>query len=358
MGRRLFSPCVALFAAWIPCGVQAHHAVAGFFDPTDFVEIQGTVTAIRWQNPHTEFQIEVVDETGESTMWRAETGALGVLRARGLEREFLHVGDYVRAMGFPSVRGIEELFTTNLLLPDGREVLLTIQARTHFSLQGDGSLLESIYDPEIIASARRDADGIFRVWSTNLEERPAAGARMFNGDYPLTSGAAAVRSGWNPGATTLLGCTEWSMPRLMQNPGPMEFVRQGDDVLMRFEEDDNVRLVHIDTDRGNRPEEHSLMGYSTGHWEGETLVVETTNMLADVLDSHGTPHSTSIHVAERFTPTEDGARLDYRITVTDPNSFTETFEVERYWIWRPEIVIGRYACGEEQPFSESGSSGG
>ena len=100
------------------------------------------------------------------------------------------------------------------------------------------------------------------------------------------------------------------------------------------------------------------MGYSTGHWESETLVVETTNMPADVLDSHGTPQSASIHVAERFTPSADGTRLDYRITVTDPNSFTEPFEVERYWIWRPEIVIGRYACGEEQPFSESGNSGG
>ena len=349
---------MALCATWINWGAQAHHAVAGFFDPTDSVEVQGIVTAIRWQNPHTEFLIEVLGETGESTMWRAETGALGVLRARGLEREFLHVGDRVRAMGFPSVRGLREMFTTNLLLPDGREVLLTIQARTHFSLQGDGSLLESIYDPEVIASARRDADGIFRVWSTNLEERPAAGARMFNGNYPLTSGAAAVRSGWNPSATTLLGCTEWSMPRLMQNPGPMEIVRHGDDILMRFEEDDNVRLVHVDTDPGDRPHEHSLMGYSTGHWEGETLVVETTNMLADVLDSHGTPHSASIHVAERFTPTADGTRLDYRITVTDPNSFTDPFEVERYWIWRPEIVIGRYACGEEQPFSEPGNTAG
>ena len=83
MGCRLFSPGVALCVACIPCQAQAHHAVAGFFDPTDSVEIQGIVTAIRWQNPHTEFQIEVAGESGETELWRAETGALTVLRHFG-----------------------------------------------------------------------------------------------------------------------------------------------------------------------------------------------------------------------------------------------------------------------------------
>ena len=309
------------------------------------------MAAIRWQNPHTVFDIEVAGETpGEAIQWRAETGALGVLRARGLEREFLHVGDHVRAMGFPSARGRREVFATNLLLSDGKEVLLTIQARQYFSLEADGELLESIYDPEVVAAARRDADSIFRVWSTNLEERPAAGARMFNGNYPILPEAAAIRAQWNPGDVTLLGCTEWSMPRLMQNPGPLEFARRGNDILIRFEEDDNERLIRMDPGSAGRPAEHSPMGYSTGQWDGETLVVETTNMQAGVLDSHGTPHSEDIHVLERFTPTADGARLNYAITLTDPNTLTEPFHAERYWIWRPEIVVGRYACGEEQPF--------
>ena len=145
----------ALCLGWIPCGALAHHAVAGFFDPTGSVEIQGLVTAVRWQNPHTVFDIEVAGEApGESGEWRAETGALGVLRARGLEREFLHVGDQVRVMGFPSVRGRREVFATNLLLSDGKEVLLTIQARQYFSREAGGELLESMYDPEVVATAR------------------------------------------------------------------------------------------------------------------------------------------------------------------------------------------------------------
>ncbi len=328
----------------------AHHAVTGFFDPQENVEIEGVVTNIRWRNPHTEFIVEVEGQSGQIEEWRVETGALGVLQSRGLYREFLRVGDEIRVLGNASVRGLQEIFANNVLLSDGKEVLLTIMSRPHFSLQEDGELLESIYDEELIQAARENADGIFRVWSTNLEERPASGSRMFNGDYLLLPEAAARRAEWDSGNVELLGCTEWSMPRLMSNPGPFEFVSQDDSILMRFWEDDSVREVFMTQDQSTAPDEHSMMGYSTGRWEGATLVVETTNMRDEILDSFGTPHTSDIHIVERFTPSDDGSRLDYSILITDPGSFPEPFEVERYWIWRPEIEIGRYACEEEQPF--------
>ena len=91
-------------------------------------------------------------------------------------------------------------------------------------------------------------------------------------------------------------------------------------------------------------------GYSTGRWDGDSLVGETTDIGASSLDGRGTPQSSSIHLHERFTPASDGSPLDYRLTVTDPITFTEPLEVERFWIWRPEIAVGSYACGEEHQF--------
>ncbi|MFL2545845.1 MAG: DUF6152 family protein [Candidatus Rariloculaceae bacterium] len=335
----------------LPGSISAHHAVAGFFDPTQNVEIEGVVTDIRWRNPHTDFTVDVTDVAGNTTAWRVETGALGVLRSRGLYREFLRVGDEIKVLGNASVRRLQEIFAHNVLLTDGREVLLTIMARPHFSTQEGGELLESIYDEELTRAARENADGLFRVWSTNLDERPTSGARMLFGNYPLLPATLARREEWNPGNEALLGCTEWSMPRLMRNPGPFELVRENESILMQFEEDDNVREVHMNRDQATAPEAHSLMGFSTGIWEGETLVVETTGMQADVLDYLGTPHSDDIQITERFTPAADGSRLDYSLRITDPASFSESFEVTRYWIWRPEIVVGRYACEEDQPFA-------
>lgn len=112
----------------------------------------------------------------------------------------------------------------------------------------------------------------------------------------------------------------------------------------------NERLIHMnaDPDSGPNPDARTLLGHSTGHWEGDTLVVATTKMEASVLDLLGTPFSSAIHLVERFTPSADGNRLDYRLTITDAETFTEPFEVERFWIWRPEIAVSPYDCGDEQ----------
>ncbi len=347
---------VLLWCAFVPYISSAHHSVAGFFNPNELVEIEGVVTATLWRNPHMEFEVEVAAPSGEVTKWRVETGGLGVLRARGLAREFLRVGDRVRVMGNESLRGLSEVFARNLLLNSGKEVLLTVGSARYFSLLGTGELLESIYDEETERAARRDSDELFRVWSTNIEEIPSSGARMFQGDYPLTEEAEVRRAEWDPGDIDLLGCTEWNMPNLTGNPLPMKFVRQGGDILQRFEIDDNERLIHMSGDPGNDPNVYTPLGNSVGRWEGDSLVVETTNIESDVLDFRGTPFSSAINLLERFTPNSDGSRLDYRITITDPDTFTEPFELARYWIWRPEIPLGNYACGEEQQLGDSRAS--
>jgi hypothetical protein len=334
-----------------PIVAPAHHSVAGFFDPNRQIEIEGIVTATSWRNPHVIFEIDVAESSGGVTSWTVESGGLGIFQARGLDRAFLRVGDDVTFLGDASLRGRSEMFARNLLL-DGKEVLLTISSRRYFSLREDGQLLESAYDEEIEQAARRDADGIFRVWSADFDEKPASAFTLFGGDYPLSSEAEAIRSEWDPSDSSLLGCPEWSMPRLMNNPLPIEFVRQGDDILLRAEEHDSERLIHMNPNPARVPGVHSLLGYSTGRWDHDSLIVETTEIAANRLDGRGTPHSASIRLLERFTPTSDGSRLDYRVTITDPNTFTEPFDAERYWIWRPEIVVRRYACGEERQLRE------
>ena len=332
----------------IPVTVTAHHSVAGFFDPENQVEIEGVVSVVKWRNPHTVFEVEVSDPSGAVTTWKIESGALGVLRTRELAREFVQVGDKVRIVGDASLRSDHEMFARNMLLSNGKEVMLTAGSKPYFSVREDSGLLEAKYDEEVAAAARRSADGIFRVWSTNLQERPSSGGRMFHGNYPLTAEAESIRAQYNAGDEALLGCTEWAMPRLMSNPLPMEFKRVGDRILQRFEEDDNVRVIHmVGSDSGDQVSDLAL-GYSTGSWDGETLVVETTRIAPERLDNRGTPFGSGLRLLERFTPVDDGERLNYSLTVTDPEFFTDEFTLQRYWIWRPEMVVGRYDCETDQ----------
>lgn len=325
---------------------DAHHSVAGFFDPNERVEIEGVVSRIRWRNPHTVFIIDVTNDDGSTTEWMVESGALGVLRSRGLAREFVNVGDTVKILGDKSLRNRPETFARNMLLASGDEVLLTVGSRPHFSEQTDGGLLESEFDPEIIAAAKADADGIFRVWSDSFERR-RRGGRMFTGGYPITDEAKAVQEEYDSGEEYLLGCTDWTMPRLMANPLPMEFTRDGDTIIQQFEENDERRVIHMDP-AASASGPRTRMGFSKGRWEGGVLIVETTHVTPERLDNLGTPFSEDMHLVERFTLSEDETRLDYTIVVTDPFTFTEPFEQSRYWSWRPEIIVGSYACDEDQ----------
>jgi hypothetical protein len=338
----------ALCFSAIPVTVTAHHSVAGFFDPGTQVEIEGTVSVARWRNPHTVFEVEVTSPSGETTTWKIESGALGILRSRGLAREFVQVGDTVRIMGDASLRFDNEMFARNMLLSSGKEVMLTAGSSPYFSVREGGGVLEASYDEEVTAAARRSADGIFRVWSTNLEVRPRVGGRLFHGDYPLTSEAESIRATYDAGAEVLLGCTEWSMPRLMSNPLPMEFAREGDTILQRFEEDDNVRVIHMAEGSSAGRQAQSALGYSAGRWDGDSLVIETSGIAPERLDNLGTPFGARLHLMERFTPVDGGARLNYSLTVSDPDFFTETFTLQRSWEWRPEMVVGRYDCAQDQ----------
>ena len=167
---------------------------------------------------------------------------------------------------------------------------------------------------------------------------------MFDGNYPLTESAQAVRANWDPAARALLNCWNKGMPHIMITPLPMEFVRQGDDILMRFEEDDAERLIHMS---GPPPDTHAFMGRSTGRWEGSTLVIETVTIDSPMFDGRGASQSREIETVERFTVDEAQDRLDYQITITDPVTFTRPVEMTRYWIWRPEIVVKPWDCEEQ-----------
>lgn len=330
----------------LPSLSSAHHSTAGFFDSSKKIEIAGVITKIHWRNPHTVFEIDVENEEGTVTQWTVESGALSVLRAQGLTSEVVEVGDFVKVLGDESVRGRPETFARNMLVPSGDEVFLTLGAREHFSAAADIDVMKGAYDAELVAVARSNADGIFRVWSRIEEDasfkRPIFGTNAV-ARFPYTEQGKEIFDSWDPSAEFILGCTEWNMPRLMGNPLPMEFVHQGENILLRFEESDSRRTIHMNSGLDSTSKEHSLMGYSVGHWEEGTLVVQTSHILEY---SYQMPISSQAHLLEKFTASEDGAVLRYEIVVTDPVMLTEPVSLNSTWDWRPEIQVNRYACGE------------
>jgi hypothetical protein len=331
-----------------PSASFAHHSTRAFFNPDVKIEIEGIIRAIQWRNPHTVFELDVQSEQGETIRWHVESGALGVLRAQGITSEILSIGDSVKILGDQSMRNRPEMFARNILLASGEEVMLTLGAKEYFSANSDVELRAGTYDEEAVESARRTADGIFRVWS-RIGERLRINEGIFNNEeidsFPFTAEGRAVRDAWNPSANFILGCTEWNMPRLMNNPLPMEFVRDGENIVIHFEENDSRRTIYMNPNAADAPQENTLMGYSVGRWDGDALVIRTTHIIENTYEL---PVSAEIELRETFTPSADGSRLDYEIEVTDPVMLESPVTQSTTWYWRPEISVKSYACEVEQ----------
>jgi hypothetical protein len=97
-------------------------------------------------------------------------------------------------------------------------------------------------------------------------------------------------------------------------------------VVMAWERSGEYRIISLNSNRPRLPERIKLhMGDARGRWEGNTLVVETTNLNDwSWFDSKGTIHSDAMSLVERFEFADDKT-MNYRVTVTDPKALTRPF---------------------------------
>ena len=319
---------------------HAHHSQAGIFDSRKTIEVSGVVKAISWRNPHGQILLAVTDEKGRETVWDAETASISILRNRGVDGSSIRVGDRITIAGSPSMRSRPEILARSVLLPSGSEFTFGSD-KPYFAAGKAGRVVGASKINVDVAAAKAKADGLFRVWSTIMSD-PAA-FPMFKGGYPLTAAGKAGLAKWNPRDNSLLKCGTKGTPLIMISPLPMEFSRAGDTIVMRLEEYDTVRTIHMNP-KDQAPRAHTLYGFSRGRWEGRTLVVETDHIAAGYFDHEGTPQSDQIKTVERFIPNADYSRLDYTLTTTDPVNFTRPFELKRYFVWKPENRVHPYEC--------------
>jgi len=328
-----------LSTCFVPIGASAHHSFAAFYRLNETVEIEGEIIEILWRNPHTLVSIRRPD----GRVVEVESNSISVLERMGVSADLLAIGDRVRVAGRPARRSPDQIFGTNFLLPNGTEALFAFDAepRWETSTLGDGEIW-------ISDGQGRDAaglgNGIFRVWTTNVanpESFPLL--KPPEGGYPLTMAAREAQASFSPDEDNpFLGC-QAGMPRIMNAITPMEIIDRGNHIEINIELYDARRIVHLDP--AIAPDSTaSLLGISTGHWEGDTLVVETSRIDWPYFDQTGIPQSPELEITERFTPSDDGNRLDYGMTVVDPQAFSRSISFSKHWTWRPGEEVKPYNC--------------
>jgi hypothetical protein len=133
----------------------------------------------------------------------------------------------------------------------------------------------------------------------------------------------------------------------------LELHRVGDRLDMHYGEWDAHRTVHMDGRAAPEGTEPSPLGYSVGHYEGDTLVIETTHIRANIT-TWRSRHSDQLRITERYV--RDGDRLLMTATMEDPWGLREPLQIMKVWRWAPEQEI--YPYDDCKPAAESAAAGG
>jgi len=137
-------------------------------------------------------------------------------------------------------------------------------------------------------------------------------------------------------------CWPVGVPAFLLLPAtPLYFLQTPKEVSIVWMQDHQVRRVYLDVPHAAHVKP-SWFGESVGHYDGDTLVVDTIGISANsYVDNYQTPHTEQLHVIERFHMIDDGKTLEVNVHVEDPGAFTT-----------PWNAIQRYRRVQQSPLSE------
>ena len=326
----------------VPVVSGAHHSFASYSD--QIVEVEGELTSVRWGNPHVRLTLEADD--GEA--WTLEAAAVYVLERRGLMRDLFRQGSSIEVAGRLSRTRNTEVWLHNLQLSDGRELLMIggVDPRwSRIALGGDGTLA--------IEDAARQDRGVFRVWS-----QPALRPITFGDALPYRAAQPLGGDEWKARMDEFAArCEPVGMPGVMATPYPVELVDHGSWIqLLGFSNNAPIDRVIYMTNAPNAPNAPDApepgpgrFGQSVGRWKTEhSLVVETAGIDWPYFDdSLGTAQSDRLATVERFTLSENQERLDYEMTVSDPELLMQpATAIDTYWLALGESLAQSSCCAE------------
>ena len=147
-------------------------------------------------------------------------------------------------------------------------------------------------------------------------------------------------------------CADYGVPTMMQMPGmyPLEFIQKPDQLTIIYEVENETRRIYIG-DRQMPPQlrEASRDGYSEGHWQGDELVVKTTNLM-DAADQAAHPFSEKATINERFSMStdKDGTKIiTYTAEINDPIYYTRPVKITQKYEPLKNGFIIPYRCPAE-----------
>jgi hypothetical protein len=145
-----------------------------------------------------------------------------------------------------------------------------------------------------------------------------------------------------------LNCQPYGFVREVTNPLPMRISRDGEHLLVRYEEWSLLRPIYMDGRLHPLQRTPSLLGHSVGRIENGELVVESAVVTPDLIsDESQAGHSAGLTAVERYTVRDDPRRLELTFTLTDPTMFTKPLVITKTWLATPDVELVQDTCNQQ-----------
>ena len=325
---------------------HAHHG-AGRYDPRQKVEFQGKLTRVDFVNPHTYVYFDVVGPDGKVIAMKCETRGATVLRRSGWSPEMFVRGASIKVTGSPH-RDDPTACTVDTMTIGDKPTLERYQQLS------DAKSVNRTKRPFRLANGRPNLAGDWAQEQQVLATPPPGRGRT--GLVPISQ-ADAIRAGklpmpdgpagWFPPPVTLTTAGQAAAEALRKRPtsenprlscqitsilfdwvfdGTINRITQSANAIrMEYGASPGLtRTVHMNMKAHPANIAPSRAGHSIGRWDGDTLVVDTVGFAPGSL-AGSLPHSSKLHVVERFTLNPTTLELTRDIVAEDPDYFVDKY---------------------------------
>jgi hypothetical protein len=212
-----------------------------------------------------------------------------------------------------------------------------------------------------LASSQSAAPDISGIWRPRMTGgRGGAGAAPFALKSPYKERYEALRAKEREAAArgeqlaTRGLCDPYGMPGMMQVAVyPMEVIQTARQVTIIAEAFSEVRRIYIGKTQPPLDDiDPGYYGHSVGHWEGETLVVDTIGIKESVRGYQGMPHSDKMRIGERMRRTAQNA-LEDQITIEDPAVLEKPFTYTLSYTLLPDYEMAEFVCENNREYVDA-----
>lgn len=321
----------------------AHHGF-GRFDRANDSTITGVITSIDFVNPHAYLYFDSMD-TGERVAMRCEMRAATLMRRSGWTKEMFAAGLPITIYGYkhrtdPGSCYVEEITIGEAEVLNRNDQLdtpeLDLTNRPYRLPSGEVNLSGDWAQEQYVIATPPSGQGVglvpksmkagIEAGTISTDNIPGSGWGAPN--LTLTARGQAEADAfemWSPTDNPRLRCLPTSIIFDWVFDGAINRIIQEEDrIVINYGLYAFERIIHMNMDEHPANIELSYSGHSIGHWEGDTLVVDTIGFEPGVI-APPVKHSDQLHVVERYTLDPDTLALTRNYVATDPVYFAEDY---------------------------------